>query len=317
MDPLEWQQLADRCASRLNEDLSVVETDVLSHPTSSSFPNFWPRVRELNERIRTAPAIKLEDKLALQRRLNELCQSVRQTQKVRQRQNAAQKQQLLESVSIARESLVDAETIEETQQVRADLAALRTQIAELDASFRRDDRQEIWNAWQAANQAAWDRVNAVWCANQAHLSAMLDNAQAKLAARDPRAAKDQIKAFHEAARSHECSHRSLRVLRGRAHDLWTVADELSRKKHEAYVSSAGKRLTYWSTVRERHARARLELARQIANLEERAESAPTSVGAALVRGQVAERRRALAAMEAAERALAKRIEAAESALGRS
>lgn len=314
MDPLQWQQVADEYAARMNQVISALESEFWPHTVSGSFRTFWPRVRELNEQVRTAPAIRLEDKLALQRRLNELCQRARRDQKALQRQNAMQKQELLAAVTFARESIAEAATAEEAQQVRAELSALRQRIGELDASFRREDRQEIWNAWQGANQAAWERVNALWAANEAFLASLLDESQRRLEAGDPRAAKEQVKFFHEGARLRECSHRALRTLRGRAHSLWAEADDVARRKHEAYLTNVGKRLTHWRAVRERHTRARADMAQQIAELEQRAASAPTDVGAALVRGQLAERRRALAAIDAADRDLQKQIDAAESTL---
>jgi len=314
MDPLEWQRLADQYAESMNNDVSLLERDFWPHPPGGSFRAFWPRVRELNERVRTAPAIKLDDKLALQRRLNDLSQRARQDQKGARRENASRKQALLEAVDLARESLAQADAVEQVQEIREDLAALRQRISELDASFRREDRQQVWNAWQAANQTAWERVNELWRANEVYLASLLDQAQQSLEAAEVRVAKDTIKTFHEGVRARECTHRSLRGLRARAHALWAEADEIAKRKHDAYLANMSKRVSHWKAARERHARIRSDLARQIEELERRAAGAATDVGAALVRGQVAERRKALADVEAADRSLAKQIEEVESAL---
>jgi hypothetical protein len=314
MDAEEWQRLADRIAAVLGAEVSALEQDFWPEPRDGSFRAFWPRVRELNERVRIAPAIKLDDKLALQHRLNELCQRARRDQKVLQQRVVSQKQELLDAVAIASASVEDAHSIDELQEVRRDLSGLRERIAALDPAFRREERQDLWNAWQIANQSAWERLNRLWGENERVLSALLDEAQESLRGGEPRAAKDRIKAFHAAVTERECAHRTLRALRARANGIWRDADELSRQKHAAYLSNVGKRVQHWRSMREKNERTRFELARQISELEARAAAATTDVGAALVRGHLAERRRTLAEIEAADRDLARQIDAAELAL---
>lgn len=317
MDAVEWQQLADRIAESLGNEVTLLESDFWPQPQNGSFRSFWPRVRELNERVRTAPAIKLDDKLALQHRLNELCQRARRDQKALQTEITARREEMVAGIALAVDSIREARTVDQLQEVRSDLAALRGRITTMDSALRRDDRQEVWNTWQQANQAAWDRLTELWRENEQVLSATLDEAQESLQAGEPRAAKDRIKTFHSLVASHECTHRTLRSLRSRANGLWREADELSRQKHATYLANMGRRVQHWRSLRSRNERARFEMEHQIAALELRAAEATTDVGAAFVRGQLAECRRALAEIDAADRDLARQIDAAELALSES
>ena len=315
MDPLEWQRLADEAAVRLDEEIAELENSFWSSELPQrSFRAFWTRLRDLNDRVRTAPAIKLDDKLHLQHRLGELSQRARRDQKQLKESVAQRKQELLEDIRLARDSLSEASTVEDTQEVRSDLAALRKRISASDVPFRPDERQDIWQTWQEANQEAWDRLNQQWSVNERYLSSILDEAQQHVETGEPRLAKERVKAFHSAVSAHECSHAALRALRSRANALWRDADELGRQRHEAYLANLGKRMDYWRRTRERNARVRTQLAAEIAELEQRATSAATDVGAALARGQLAERRRALSEIEAADESVARQMRDAELAL---
>ena len=311
MDALEWQQLADRVAETLGQEIVTLEAEFWPDPPDGTFRAFWIRVRDVNERVRTAPAIKLDDKLALQHRINELCQRARQAQRALQQRRSAERQEIKEAIALAAETLAEARDVTAIQEVRVELMELRQRITGLDAMTRREDRQQIWEAWQQTNQAAWERLNDTWHANERELTALLDRAEEYVRAGEPRSAKDSIKAFHAAVPVYECSHRAVRTLRGRANELWQAADSVAREKHSAYLANMARRMQYWRADQQRNERERHDLALQIAELETRAERAATDVGAALVRGQLAERRRALATLEAAERDLARQLEAAE------
>lgn len=314
MDALEWQQLADRVAGGLSQEIVALEQEFWPEPPGGSFRAFWTGIRDLNERVRTAPAIKLDDKLALQHRINELCQRARQAQRALQQRRDAEKQELLDAIALAAETLSEVVAVAAVQEVRHELAALRQRITSLDAMTRREDRQQIWEAWQRTNQAAWERLNAMWEDNERGLTTLLDRAEDYVKAGEPRPAKDCIKSFHAAVPTLECSHRAIRSLRIRANDLWQAADAVAREKHAAYLANVARRIRYWQAALQQNERERADLAFQIADLEARAGQAATDVGAALVRGQLAERRRALANLEAADRDLARQLEAADLAL---
>lgn len=314
MDPAEWEELADRVAAQLHKAISHLEEEVWPLPVDRFGQAFWPRVRELNERVWTAPAIKLDDKLALHRRLNELCQRARHHQKSLQQQAAQQRDELCDAIGLVRETLDGDLSIGEVQEMRADLAALRDRLKSGESALRRMDQQQIWGAWQETNQLAWRRLNQRWKENEQMLAALLDEAQARLAAGDSRSTKERIKAFHLSSGVHECSHQTLRALRSRASSLWQEANARARERHQAYVEHARKRLDSWTVTQQRNARRLSDIAEEIAKLEQQAGTAPTDVAAAMARGQIAERRRALAEVEAVNRALEQRISSAKLAL---
>jgi hypothetical protein len=311
MDPAEWEAMADAIAADIGRDIDSLEESFRDGERTRSVSSFWSQWRELNERVRVAPAIKLDDKLTLQRRLNELSQRARQEQKLRRRQASETKASLFDALTLARESMDEAHGVADIKEVRSDLAAIRQRIKEEGPALARDDAQSIWESWQALNQEGWTRLNAAWTDNERALAALLDQAQERLGRGDSRGTKEQIKAFHTAAGTNECSHQALRALRNRARDLWREADQLGKKKHEAYLSQAGKRVEQWKAQRLRNARARVALSREIEQLEEQAARASTDVGAALLRGRLAERRKVLAEMEAEDRQLAQHIAEAE------
>jgi hypothetical protein len=314
MDPAEWEELADRIAAQLQQAISQLEERLWPLPVERFGQAFWPQVRGLNERVRTAPAIKLDDKLALHRRLNELCHRARQHQKSLQQQAARERDELHESIALVRETLEGDLSIRELHELRAELVALRDRLRSNESTLRRMDRQHAWQAWQQTNQLAWHRLNELWKESELILTALLNEAQARLAAGDTRAAKDKIKAFHVAAGIHECSHATLRALRGSANSLWEQADARAREKHQAYLEHARRRLGSWRAARQRNSRRLVDLEEEIAQLERQAGMASTDVAAAMARGQIAERRRAMAEVEAVNRALEQRISSVTLAL---
>ena len=316
MDPLEWQRLADLTARRLEDEIDRLEGEFWPLAENASLRTFWPQVQDLHERVRTAPAIKLDDKLSLQRHLNELCQRARQHRTSMQQRARDEKRELLCRVELVRSSIDEQETSVDLQQTRADLSSLRERIKAAEVLLRLRDRQEVWHAWHEANRDAWQKLNEIWKNNERTLVALLERAREQLTAGEARAAKDQIKAFHAAVPEHECSHRALKTLRAEASALWREADECAKQKHDAYLAHVGRRLHHWKDLQVRHAQTRHTLASEIVELEQRATNVSTDVAAAMMRGQIAERRRTLAEIEAEERKLERQIGEAELALGK-
>src|SRR5919202_2459726 len=118
MDPAEWEQRADQIAAELGESVSHIEDEFWPEPPGGSFRQFWPRVKELNEQVRTAPAIKLDDKLQLQHRLNELCHRARLDQKRLQDERDAAERELRDAMDLARENLSESTTVDQVKEAR-------------------------------------------------------------------------------------------------------------------------------------------------------------------------------------------------------
>jgi chromosome segregation ATPase len=305
----EWERQADAAAEALTAEVDQLES---SWPgPSDSFRPFWTAVKVLNDRIRTAPAIKLDDKLHLHHRVNELCHRARSEQRVRAEQTRALLERLTDALALAEETLGEARTIEAVQEVRADLNLLRSQIESASATLRRTG---VWERWQTLNHAAWERLTELWAENEKVLSAILDEAESMLGRADARAAKETVKRFHAVSGELECSHRALKTLRARAHDVWSRADEVGREKHARFLEQAAGRVERWRQAQARRSRQHASVEREIAALEREIERASTGVAQALLRGQIDERRRTLAALESEERDLQRQIEDTERAL---
>src|SRR5579862_54691 len=80
-DALEWERQASETAARLQTIVSTLESELDALQGSVSFRRFWRGAREFNETLRTATPITQDDKLALQRQINTLCQRARQEQR--------------------------------------------------------------------------------------------------------------------------------------------------------------------------------------------------------------------------------------------
>lgn len=304
-----WEQQADATAAALRHEIEEIE-EVWPAPTEN-FRSFWSRIKGLNERIRTAPAIKLDDKLQLQHRVNELCHRARTEQRERVERLVELEAKLEEGLLLAQETLSDATTIPEVQAVRADLALIRSQIESSSAPLRRTG---LWERWQEINHAAWTRLTNLWDVNERTLSAILDEAATRAQASDARGAKDAIKRFHATSAELECSHRELKSLRSRAHDIWKAADDIGREKHARYLEQAAGRVERWRQAQARRHHQRTSIERDIALLERQLDRSSTGVGQALLRGQIEERRKALAALASEEQELERQIENVERSL---
>lgn len=307
-----WEQQADAAAAALAAEVDGLEA---AWPGQmESFRTFWTTVKDLNERIRTAPAIKLDDKLQLQHRVNELCHQARGEQRQRAEQLREVESKLLEGLGLAQENLAEADAIPAVQEVRADLALLRSQIESSSAQLRKTG---IWERWQEINHAAWTRLTELWSENERTLAVALDEAEAQIQHLDARQAKEAIKRFHAASSELECSHRALKSMRSRAHEIWKRADEIGREKHARYLEQAAGRVERWrqSQARRRHQRASIE--RDIALLERQLDRASSGVGQAMLRGQIEERRKALSALQTEERQIDRQIEDVERDLAQS
>ncbi len=307
-----WEQQADAAAAALAAEVDGLEA---AWPGQmESFRTFWTTVKDLNERIRTAPAIKLDDKLQLQHRVNELCHQARGEQRQRAEQLREVESKLLEGLGLAQENLAEADAIPAVQEVRADLALLRSQIESSSAQLRKTG---IWERWQEINHAAWTRLTELWSENERTLAVALDEAEAQIQHLDARQAKEAIKRFHAASSELECSHRALKSMRSRAHEIWKRADEIGREKHARYLEQAAGRVERWRQSQARRRQQRASIERDIALLERQLDRASSGVGQAMLRGQIEERRKALSALQTEERQIDRQIEDVERDLAQS
>ena len=191
--------------------------------------------------------------------------------------------------------------------MRTDLRLIREKLRAASAWAPRDVQARVWGHWQKVNQDAWTKLNECWNRNEGTLMTILDRAESDMARGNPRAAKMQIKQFHESAKSAEASHASMKKLRSRGRDLWNRATAASKEQHEAYVVIARKRLDHLRLLADRAAQNRNMVQSEVSMLEARLQQAQTDIAAALVRGQLEERRKQLRRLDVESAGLARRI----------
>jgi len=316
LDGTDWETQAARNAAELSHDLDGLESDFWPARPHGSFRNFWERSSALSQLIRTAPAITLDDKFGLQKRLAELVRRARDDQRQLQLENAAQTAQLRERLALAAESLADATTMSEVQEIRADLALARESISRLGTGFPHADRTAIWEEWQGVNQAAWERLNRLWSENEQRLERILDAAQEQLGRGESRPAKESIQSFHAGMTADACSHRAAKRLRSRANMLWEQANAVARGKHTAYLDTSQERIRAWTQSRLRHQGIRENMRSELARLEEQIQVATTGMASALLQGRIDGLRRDLERLEHEDLELDRRIKAARETLER-
>lgn len=310
-DAAAWEQQADAEAARLGAAIDGLQ-ETWPGP-NTTFRLFWLGMKDVSERIRTAPAIKLDDKLHLQYRVHELCLKARAEQKERRERLSVLETRAREVLDLAEETLNGNLRISTVQEVRADLALLRDQIQPFSGILRKSG---LWERWQAVNKATWTRLTELWGLNEGRLSALLDEASTSIERGDPRGAKEAVKKFHTTAGELECSHRVLRVLRSRANGIWKQADKMSREKHAQYLRHAAGRVERWKQAQARRSRERVSIERDIGALEIELDRASTGIGQALLRGRIEERKKALSVLLSEERDIQRQIESAEQARAR-
>lgn len=220
----------------------------------------------------------------------------------------------MERLRLAEEALEAASTTAEVQEVRADLKLLRTSVGEAGAWSPRSEHSAAWSLWQATNQAAWEKLSSIWSTNEQRLHEMLDSADDQLKQGSPRAAKEQIKAFHTATRTHECSHQATKRLRIRAHALWDAATAAAKERHEAYLTVARRRLEHLHLVLHRAEEARERVEDMRVSLEEQLSRSETEIAAALLRRGIEEHQRELRRIAGEVEELRKRIADTEAIL---
>jgi hypothetical protein len=310
-----WREQAELFAADTTKQLDDFERDVEGAGAGIPARVLWDRARQLGESIRVAPAIESTDKIALQGRLGELVKRLRERQRRVHKEIEETRRDIEGHLKLAQESVGASTTSSELQEVRADLTVLRTRITGLASTIPRSVRTKLWEEWQETNRVAWESLLARWQQNERMLSSLLEEAEKHLERRRTKQAREQIKAFHEAIASHECSHREARALRVRAHELWERCVEQGRVQREHYVTYARRRIEQLRQEVAQNERSRAQLKAEIPALERQVSSSTTGVGHALSRGRLAEALRRLERLDVEDRRLASQISEIEASVG--
>ena len=157
----EWQIRADQIAAELGGEIDKLEADFLASPEADiNFRAFWPRCRDLKERVRTAPAIKLEDKLSLERRLRPIGSRAYKAQEASFARSKERREELLGAIAGLRGQAAKETLPRVLRSMRRDFDGIR-QSFDSGAPLAPSDRQAVWEAWREANQLAWQRLQDI------------------------------------------------------------------------------------------------------------------------------------------------------------
>jgi hypothetical protein len=313
--PIDAQSRLEPHIEAVSDAVSALEGDLCVASTRTEFDALFKRGQELAQRVATDVGLGPQERAAVEDHLRDILHRARADYDARRAQSAEGLRQARERVSLASDSLAEAQSVADVQEIRADLRLTREGLQTAGAGSARDDQAQTWSLWQATNQAAWGRLNELWTENEQALRTLLDAAQTDVEAGNPRAAKERIKSFHAMARTRECSHDAMKTLRRQAQQLWDDATRAAEQKHEAYLLVARRRLDHLRSLLGRSEQARARIEEDMRQLRDQLGRAQTDVAAALIRGQLEQREKEIRRFTAEGEVLARRIADTERSLG--
>jgi hypothetical protein len=306
----EWQIRADRIAAELGAEIDGLENDFLGDEPASNLRGFWPRFRDLKERVRVAPAIKLDDKLALERRLRTIGSRAYKLQEASLARSSERKAELLPRLEAVRAYAANESSPRELRGVRRDLDALRKEF-DSDQELAPADRQELWETWRSVNQFVWDRVTARWAENETVLRNILGQARQDLERGNANAARQNTRRFFETLKTHEAKQEVVGELKADADAIRREAEEVEERKTASRTPSVSapqvNALDSWRSELERNRDSLSRLTEEVAEIEQRVNSADSILEQAMLRGSLVDKRKKVVELERANRRLEQRI----------
>ncbi len=312
----QWQIRADQIAVSLGAEVDGLTTDFFGDAGDATMRGFWPRFRDLKERVRTAPAIRLEAKLDLERRLRSLGSRAYKAQEVVYAHSSERKTQLLDSIEEVR---ISAESVSAPRDLRGIRRSLDTIRQQFDSGVQLvpPDRQVVWDAWRGANQFVWQKLTDSWAENETQLRELIAEARRHVENGESPAAKQAVARFFEALRTRECKQEIMTALKSEAELIRREADQSeSRKVAERVVSQQAQvvpAVDSWRSELERNRESIARLQEEITVLDYQFQSSASILEQAMVRGSLVDKKRKLAEYERSAKALLRRIEQSEEA----
>lgn len=312
----EWQIRADQVAADLGRDVDALERDFFTEEAPTNFRAFWPRFRDLKERVRVAPAIKLDDKLNLERRLRNLGSRAYRGQEAAFAQSSEQKAEILPRIEAIRAGAESAGSPRDLRSLRRDLDSIRREF-DTDGSLVGADRQALWDAWRSVNQFVWDRLTGLWTENEGVLRDLLSRARRDLEQGNGNGARQQVRRFFESLRTHEAKQEVVNSLKTEADEIRRDAEEIEERRQASKIAAstphipAGNPVGSWKSELDRNREALNRLIEEVGDLEAQFEAADSVLGQAMIRGNLVDKRRKVTELERANRVLEQRIEQTE------
>lgn len=310
----EWQLRADQIATDLGAEIDALGADVETAGDNLNFRSFWPRFRDLKERVRTAPAIRLEAKLDLERRLRAIGSRAYKAQEGAYARSGERKTDILARIADLRV------TAERETSPRA-LRALRKDFDRLREEFDQGsllvppDRQAVWDAWREANQFAWQRLVEIWNENEAELRAILQTARDQLERGNAAAARQAVGRFFETLKTREAKQDAVNQLKQEIDHIRHEADQVEERAVAARTpqqqAPAVPAVDTWRSDLARNRELVARLAEDVAGIERQLQETDSILEQAMLRGPLVEKRRKLTELERSNRSLEQRIEQTE------
>jgi hypothetical protein len=310
----EWQIRADQIAAALREEVDALERDFFTEAADGNFRGFWPRHRTLKEKVRTAPAIKLEDKLALERRLRDLGGRAYKGQEAAYARSEGRKIELLSTIQQFRQQAEQAESARDLRTIKRDLDAVRPQFESSD-SLVPPARQAVWEAWREATQFVWQRLTAIWTENETVLREHLATARRHLESGNTNAARQAVSRFFDALKGREARQNVIVALKNEASEIRNEASQAEERRAAARIAgqqaSSPSPLPGWKAELERSREGAARLGEEVEVIERQLQETQSILEQAMLRGTLVDKRRKLDELERTSRTLEQRIEQAE------
>jgi hypothetical protein len=310
----QWQIRADQIAAGLGAEVEALRTEFFGDGADSSFRTFWPRFRDLKERVRTAPAIRLEDKLDLERRLRDLGSRAYKAQEVAYAGSAERKAELQERIQTLRAAAESEDSPRALRTLRRELDGVREQF-DAGALLVPADRQAVWDAWRETNQFVWQRLTGIWEMNETYLRDILANARRQIETGNTNAARQAVGRFFEALRSHEARQNAMNEMKAEAESLRQEAEKTEERRAAERLASQQAQyvppIEAWRAELERNRELAGRLGGEISALEQEIRESGSILEQAMIRGDLVEKRRRLSEVERTNRTLEQRIDQAE------
>jgi hypothetical protein len=311
----EWQQRADEVAAQLGRDTDELEREFLQQDAlETNLRAFWPRFRELKERVRVAPAIRLEDKLDLERRLRGIGSRAYKIQETVFAKSGERKQALAETIARLRAAAEKQSSPRELRGIRRELDTVREGF-DKGPALAPTDRQSVWDTWREANQFVWQKLLDLWTANERLLREILSTARQELEKGNPAAARQAVNRFFETLRDREAKQAAIAEMKSEAAELRREAEALPERgaapQSQAKSAPQVPAVDNWRAEVARNRELIMRLRGEVAGLEEQVQASTSILDQSMLRGTLVDKRRKLDELERSSRTLEQRIAQAE------
>jgi len=310
----EWQLRADQIAADLGAEVDALETHVADAGDDFNFRAFWPRFRDLKERVRTAPAIRLEAKLDLERRLRGVGSRAYKAQEGAYARSGERKEDILSRIAELRGTAERETSPRALRALRKDFDRLREEF-DAGTALVPPDRQAVWDAWREANQFAWQRLVDIWSENETELRAILQGARDQLERGNAGAARQAVGRFFDTLKTREAKQEAVNQLKQEVDRIRQEAEQVEERAQTArppqHHAPAVPAVDTWRSDLARNRELAARLTEDIAVLERRVQETDSILEQAMVRGPLGEKKRKLGELERSNRTLEQRIEQTE------